>query len=225
MGTNFIRWSDIAGVLGRLLAIVGSFLAVPFRGQYLLSGLLLIVALIGILLTLQREGAGRWGLFGILAALTGILFFGIGQFTALAGLSFGLGLILLAIGLWKSSMFPRWLPAPGILAPVVGLPRSVLVEAADYLTMLATILYGLAFIGAGYALWTVASPSAAQPSSGRGWQPNAGCRSRARMLSCPGKAIVSYKAGIKAMKGLKWLGVILASLLGLILFAAFGNAG
>ncbi|MGD2047848.1 MAG: hypothetical protein PVH03_00035 [Chloroflexota bacterium] len=104
--TNFIRWSGVAGILGGLIYIASEFLAEPFTGQYLLSSLLIIVALIGILLVFRREGYGRWGLIGILAAITGNLFFAVEQLTILAGLSYGLGLIFLAIGLWKTEVFP-----------------------------------------------------------------------------------------------------------------------
>jgi hypothetical protein len=161
MNTNFIRLSGVAGVLGGLIAIAGAFLAEPLTGQYLLGGLLTIVALIGVMLVLWREGAGRWGLFGILVALTGNLFFAIEQLTALAGLFYGLGLILLAIGLWKTALFPRWLPALWIAAPLVGLPGLVIADSADFLTTVATVAFGLAFIGAGYSLWKMPASESA----------------------------------------------------------------
>lgn len=157
LSTNFIRWSGVAGILGGLIIIASAFLAEPLTGQYLLSSLLIIVALIGILLVFRREGTGRWGLFGILAALVGNLFFAIEQLAILAGLSYGLGLILLAIGLWETGVFPRWLPALWVLAPLIGLPGLVLSGSAAFLTTLATVIFGLAFIGAGYVLWTLPS--------------------------------------------------------------------
>lgn len=140
---KFIPWSGVAGALGGLIVVTGAFLAEPFTGQYLLGVLLTIMALIGVLLVFWREGAGRWGLFGILAAFTGNLFFAIERLTVFAGLSYGLGLILLAVGLWKTSVFPRWLPALWIVAPLIGLPGLVLAGSADFLTTLATIVFGL----------------------------------------------------------------------------------
>lgn len=165
MSVNFIRWSGVAAVLGGLIVGVGAFLNEPFTGQYLLGGLLTIVALIGILLVLRREGAGRWGALGIVVALTGNLFFAIEQFYALAGVLYGAGLVLLAVGAWKTGVFPRWLPALWVLAPLIGLPGAALTGAAALLNAAATVVFGLGFVGAGYALWTAATPEPARPSS------------------------------------------------------------
>ena len=44
---NFIRWSGAAGFIGGFITIVGAFLTEPFTGQYLIGGLLIILALVG----------------------------------------------------------------------------------------------------------------------------------------------------------------------------------
>jgi hypothetical protein len=148
-----------------MIVAVGAFLNEPFTGQYLLGGLSTIVALFGILLILRREGAGLWGTLGILTALMGNLFFAIEQYYALAGVLYGGGLVLLAIGARKTDVFPRWLPALWILAPLIGLPGLVLTGAAAFLSTVATVVFGVAFIAAGYVLWTATAPTPAQPST------------------------------------------------------------
>jgi hypothetical protein len=160
MSINFTRWSGIAALLAGLIIIAGRFLTEPFTGQYLLSGLLAIVGLIGLLLVLRREGAGRWGLFGILATLTGNLFFAIERLIVLAELLYMAGIILLAIGMWKTGVLPRWLPALWILVPLVGLSGVILaLTGSDIsLTTPAIIVLGLALIGSGYGLWTAPAP-------------------------------------------------------------------
>lgn len=165
MNVNFVRVSGVAGVLGGLIIAAGVFLNEPFTGLYPLGGLLTIVALIDMLLILRREGAGRWGLPGILVALTGNLFFAIEQFDALAGVLYSVGFVLLALAAWKTGVFPRWLPALWMLAPLIGVSGQVLTGAATFLTTVATVVFGLAFVGAGYVLWTAYNGPAAQPHS------------------------------------------------------------
>lgn len=157
-----VRWSGAAAVIGGGLAILGAFLAQPFPGMYMLTGLLTLVGLVGVLMLLRMKGAGGWGWAGIGTAFVGNVFFAIERFYALAGIMYGLGLILLAIGAWRSGAFPRWMPALWVLAPLIGVPGLILPDAAEVLTILATIVFGLAFIGAGYVLWNQGSALTAQ---------------------------------------------------------------
>lgn len=162
---NVIRWSGAVAIVGGLFTVIGAFVPEPFAGQYLLSSLLTLLAVVGILLVVWRQGAGRWGLLGIVGVLAGTLLFATGISYIVAGISYAVGLILLAAGAWKSGVFPRWVPVLWVLAPLIGVPGIVLVGWDAPLITLARAIFGLSFIGAGYALWTTAPASPAATST------------------------------------------------------------
>ncbi len=153
MDTGIVRWSGTAAVLGGGLGILGAFLPRPFSGMYMLTGLLTLAGMLGLLLILRSEGVGRWGWSGVGTALVGNVFFAIEQFEVLAGALYGAGLILLAVGAWKSGVLPWWASVSWIMAPLLGVPALFLPGRFEVLTMLATVAFGLGFIGVGYFMW------------------------------------------------------------------------
>lgn len=161
MRSEFVRWSGGAGMAGGGLGILGAFLQQPFPGMYMLTGLFTLLGVIGVLVVLRSEGLGRWGWFGLGSAFVGNVFFAVERFAVLAGLMYGLGLVLLAVGAWKSGAFPRWASVSWILAPLIGTPALFLPGSLEVLTTLGTVAFGLGFIGVGYAMWGGRSVAAA----------------------------------------------------------------
>ena len=162
--TALFRWCAIAAILSGLITISApmteSFLDVSFEGIYVLNTLLTLFALIGIY-GVQVEGGGYWGLIGFIAASIGNAFL-MGSEQIAAGLDaviFGssilsLGLILLAVGTIKSKAFPIWIPILWIAAPLVGISSMVSAGYATLIVALAGLIFGTAFVGAGYILWS-----------------------------------------------------------------------
>lgn len=152
MSREIVRWSGAAAVLGGGIGILGGFLPQPFPGMYGLTGLLTLIGMVGVLLVLRSAGEGRWGWFGLGVAFVGNVFFAIERFEALAGVLYGAGLILLAVGAWRSGALPRWGSVAWVLAPLLGLPAYLVPEAAETLTLLATVAFGMGFVSAGYGM-------------------------------------------------------------------------
>lgn len=158
------RWCGIAAILSGLITITAplteSFLGVSFEGIYVLNTLLTLFALIGIY-GVQVEGSGYWGLAGFIIASIGNAFL-MGSEQLVSGMDaviFGssilsLGLILIAVGTLKSKAFPRWIPFLWIAAPLVGIPSMISAGYATLIVALAGLLFGIAFVGAGYILWS-----------------------------------------------------------------------
>jgi len=89
-------------------------------------------------------------LVGNLLFLSDVSFF-------LSGSLYSLGLILLAIGSLRALKFPRWVPILWILTILLGFPGFFIesLEAAAFVA--GAVALGLAFIGAGYTMWSQTS--------------------------------------------------------------------
>jgi hypothetical protein len=158
------RWCGFAAILSGLITITAplteSFLGLSIEWIYMLNTLLTLFALIGIY-GVQVEGSGYWGLVGFIFASIGNVFL-MGSQQLVAGIDaviFGssilsLGLILLAVGTLKSRAFPRWIPVLWIAAPLVGVPSMISAGYATLVVALAGVIFGTAFVGAGYILWS-----------------------------------------------------------------------
>jgi len=159
-----LRLCGIAAVLSGLITIAAPlteyFGGISIEWTYTLNTLLTLFALIGIY-GVQVEGSGYWGLAGFIIASIGNAFLmGSGQFVGgMNAVIFGssilsLGLILLAVGTFKSKAFPRWIPILWIAAPLVGIPSMISPGYATLIVALAGLIFGIAFVGAGYILWS-----------------------------------------------------------------------
>ena len=156
------RWCGVAAILSGLITITAplteSFLGASLEWIYVLNTLLTLFALIGIY-GVQVEGSGYWGLIGFIFASIGNAFLmASGQLVSgMDALLFGssilsLGLIFLAVGTLKSKVFPRWIPILWIAAPLVGIPSMASAGYATLIVALAGVIFGVAFVGAGYTL-------------------------------------------------------------------------
>lgn len=161
---TLFRLCGVAAVLSGLITLViplsEYFGNLSLEWGYVLNTLFTLFALIGIY-GVQVEGSGYWGLAGFIAAATGNAFLMSsealvpGVEPVIFGSSiFSLGLILLAVGTFKSKAFPGWIPALWIAAPLVGIPSMISAGVAAVTVALAGILFGIAFLGAGSYLLT-----------------------------------------------------------------------
>ena len=155
----FVRWSGLAAILAGLATAAGPLLgedrdpAIETAGLFVRTALI-AVALVGIYL-FQRDSAGVLGLIGALVASVGNLLIIVDFF--IGGSLYSLGLILLAIASFRARSFPRWVPLLWILTIVVGFPGFFIesLEAAAFNA--GAVVLGLAFIGAGYTMWSHSS--------------------------------------------------------------------
>ena len=171
--SRFVRWSGLDAMVAGLVTAAGIF---PFLSEdpdpvfellgALVRTVLIGIALIGIYL-FQKDEAGILGLIGTLAALVGNLLFLSDVSFFLSGSLYSLGLILLAIGSLRALKFPRWVPILWVLTIVLGFP-GFFIESLEVAAFVAgAVVLGLAFIGAGYTMWSQTSAQPIDPSSAR----------------------------------------------------------
>ena len=158
--STFVRWSGLAAVAAGLVTAAGIFVFLSedpnpaFESLGALVRTVLIgIALIGIYL-FQKDEAGVLGLIGTLAAFVGNFLFLSDVSFFISGSLYSLGLILLAVSLLRARKFPRWVPILWILTIVLGFPGFFIesLEAAAF--VIGAVVLGLAFIGAGYTMWS-----------------------------------------------------------------------
>lgn len=163
--SNLLRWDGVIAVLAGLLVIAVSFLpqelrfpgplapSDPTRWLYWAVGLTTLFALIGVY-TIQIEESGVWGLAGFSLATIGNALFLAEDVAILAGSIMAAGIVLLGIGTWTGGKLPRWIPGLWFASVLIGLPGAFLDNMAHTLNVIGGIPFALAFIGAGYILWT-----------------------------------------------------------------------
>lgn len=159
--TKLIRWSGVVSVLAGLWVIGIPLSELGSARQpwiFAVGTVLAIFALFGIY-AVQVEESGVWGLAGFAIGIIGeVLLMVEGDpeepLGMLAGALYALGLIALAIGTWRGRVFSRWVPGLWFAAIVIGLPGYAVESLMDLFLLAATVAFGLAFIVAGYELWT-----------------------------------------------------------------------
>jgi hypothetical protein len=154
---------------------------------FILLIVLLLWGLTGLYLR-QAEGSGGLGFAGYVLGFIGLaLFVGLGSFNAYVvpvltadargllgdtgalmrgalgkyamttGLTFALGYVLFGIATFRAKLFPRWAAALlALSAPILGM--SPLMPAT--VRLVGCIVYGVANIALGYALWSAPDPRA-----------------------------------------------------------------
>lgn len=155
--TNVIRWSGVVSVLAGLW-VLGISLSAGQPWIFAVGTLLAIFALSGIY-AVQVEESGFWGLAGFVISISGeVLMMVEGDpqesLGMLAGALYALGLIALVIGTWRGRVFSRWVPGLWLAAILIGLPAYAAASLMPVLIIAASVAFGLAFIVAGYELWT-----------------------------------------------------------------------
>lgn len=153
---TFLRWSGLAAVFAGLVTAAGPLLgevrdpAIETVGLVIRTALI-AVALVGIFL-FQRERAGVLGLIGALIASAGNLLILVNFF--IGGALYSSGLIVLAIASFRARTFPRWVPVFWILTVALGFPGFFIESLAATAFAAGAVSLGLAFIGAGYTIWS-----------------------------------------------------------------------
>lgn len=159
--SNFIHWSGAFAISGGISTLIMAYGMAFMRESppkwgsllYLALFLSMPIALVGIYLH-QKETAGSFGLIAFLVALAGVVFL-IAR-SDLGASVLALGLILVSVSLLRAASFPIWVPWLWIAAMVLYLLGTLLNNSQPSISfiLLATIVFSLGFLGAGYTLWT-----------------------------------------------------------------------
>ena len=178
-----LRWGGVVAVVAGVLAVVAAALRgfglAPLVGQW--AAFVNIVLLFFVFITIyavQVPGIGRIGLAGFVMALVGLGFTEVISFLILARFS-GLaaahevqmfawsqipilhlavlfntaGAVLLGWGTVQARMLPRWTGALLIVAAALNFLNEYLAPLPA-LMIVPALLFGAAFIGMGWAIWT-----------------------------------------------------------------------
>jgi hypothetical protein len=81
-----------------------------------------------------------------------------------SGALFGVGFLLLGIGMLRAGVMARWAV---LLAVVGGIPFAVNFLLPRPVAILAVVIFAIGLLGLGYGLWTSAPQPAAQPQASR----------------------------------------------------------
>jgi hypothetical protein len=186
LSSNLIRWSGLAAILAGGLWIVGGILlglrppgmpGGPHRESgdvsLLLSASLVLIAvgLVGLHFR-QAERAGRWGKTAFTLAVIGAVALFVGLMVNLTGLidawiitvtpgflALVVGLLFSGVATLGATVLPRW---AGVLFIVASL-ALLFFNTEDARAWLA-VLFGVAWVALGYAVWSGMGQSAAQPT-------------------------------------------------------------
>lgn len=164
---TLIRWSGVAAVIAGIVGAAASFVTPeagsPLEWVFFLGWIATLFAFMGIYAH-QAESIGSSGSLGFVLAFVGTAYFLAGEpllggmdaaaLLALFGLVYSVGLVLLAVGTLRARKLPRWVPILWIVAVAVGLPGAFVPSIAALAYQLGAVASGLAFVGAGYTLWS-----------------------------------------------------------------------
>jgi hypothetical protein len=165
-GSTLIRFGGFSAILAGLLRAGSSF--IPFfttepgiflEVLYLIIDVLILIGLLGVY-GYQYERAGLWGFIGFLLALIGTAIIvgpdgrigSVEMYTLGAGL-ISVGMLFLAIGTWSADRLSRWVPILWVVSTVVGI-GGFLMGGSAWTFLIAGLTFGLAFVVAGFKLWT-----------------------------------------------------------------------
>lgn len=137
-------------MLTGVLMAAWQYLEPRVPGVFLFIDLALLIAMIGILLVLRREGRGRLALYALVAIVIGSLVYDLSEVISVLG--YAAGLVLLAVAVWKVALFPRWVPVLWVVVSLVVIPAYFIAGPESLAITFGGVLFGLSFVGAGYAL-------------------------------------------------------------------------
>src|SRR5262245_3978300 len=155
------RLCGIAAMFAGLLRATASFIpetAANVHVLYLFTDLLLFIAVIGLYRSSVVAGniVGRLGFAIMCIALVVLIGRDVGTVAAgaYAGAAavFSLGLVLISIQALRVRKIPSWIPISWILSTTIG-PVGFFVPKLSVLFVMAGLLFGIAFMGAGVVLW------------------------------------------------------------------------
>ena len=160
-----IRLCALAAILAGLLRATASFIPETTSGifaLYFFIDLFLLGGIIGLHLTSMAAGKilGRLGFVIMCVALLVLLARDVGVVTprAYAGAAalFSLGLDLFAIQALRNRRLPVWIPIGWILSTILG-PVGFFLPAVHFLFPISGLLFSVAFMAAGVAIWRQAT--------------------------------------------------------------------
>jgi len=173
---QLIRRGGAAAVLAGALRTTTAFWPSPepsvaLEVLYLVIDILILFGILGVY-SFQSEEAGAWGLVGFLLAVTGTAIIvgpdgrigGVDMYTA-GSLLLGVGMVGLAVGSWTARSLPQWVPVLWVVSTTAGIVAAT--AGIPTLFVFAGIAFGIAFIGAGAAVWVRCTPAdhGLQPSA------------------------------------------------------------
>jgi hypothetical protein len=129
---------------------------------YFVTDVCLLFGLLG-LYAYRHEKSGRWGFAGFVVSTIGIglligpdgVFNGVPIYPVGAGI-FSVGIMIFAVGVWQAGQLQRWMPACWVLSTMIGFV-GFFVPGLDLLFVIAGVLFGVGFVGAGFRLWSAPS--------------------------------------------------------------------
>lgn len=163
--TDVLRLAGAAAALGGALRIAAAFIpSQPDSAQlellYFVIDLSLLFGLIGIYAG-QCERFGWIGLVGFVAAASGLAsiagpdadIFGFNIYGIAVGV-IGVGLALISVAMLWDATLPRWIPALWIGSLLAGIAANAVPDSAQAAFLVAGVLFGLGFLGAGIELFS-----------------------------------------------------------------------
>lgn len=156
---TLIRLSGLVAILAGILNILSALPdSMPQNALFWvrrIGDISALIALIGIYLYV-RESLNIFLLAAFVVAIAGVVLLIFSFSYDQAIMVYAAGVILLAIALLRTDAFPWWVPALWILSPLMIIPGFLLPNQEFIFSLLAAIVFGLGFMGAGYQLLTVA---------------------------------------------------------------------
>lgn len=163
---SLIRLGGIAAIVAGILRGVASFIPdtppdLALQLLYFSTDLLILVGIIA-LYGIRHNETGKFGLWGFLIAIIGILVIrsskaitGVDLYPA-GALIFSLGLSILGISLWLANILPSWVVGLWVLSILAGV-IVYFVPSLNLPFALAGLMFAVGFAAAGTRLWSAAS--------------------------------------------------------------------
>ncbi|HSL29250.1 MAG TPA: hypothetical protein VK900_08640 [Anaerolineales bacterium] len=179
---TLIRLGGLSAMLAGLLRAGSSFIplftteqGIFLEALYLITDLLILFGLLGVY-GYVHERAGYWGFAGFVLALSGTAMIvgpdgrlGSMEMYILGALLISVGVVFLAIGVWRARQLSRWVPVLWVVSTVAGIGGFLMGQFVwSVLIVIAGVAFGLAFVLAGANIWAdAASDQAAIPAQDR----------------------------------------------------------
>jgi hypothetical protein len=160
---NLIRLGGLAAVFAGILRAINSFIPSNAPSEwleviYFMTDLFILFGMIG-LYGFQHRESKLWGLSGFLLVIVGVgiiigpdgVMFG-AEMYPVGSLILAIGLILFSVGSWIAHKLPRWVPVFWTGSTVLGI-LGYFTPGLTPLFVISGLMFGLAFAGAGIAVW------------------------------------------------------------------------
>ena len=161
---TLFRTAGLLAIAGGLLRAAGSFAPVVVASDlareslYIVIDVCLTVGLVGFYA--QRSKRVGWsGAAGFALALVGIVTVRANRAIATVdlypagALAIACGVIVVSTSAWVVRTTPGWVPVAFVLSTFVGITGSV-VQGASALFVWSGVIFGIAFAGLGFEMWT-----------------------------------------------------------------------